>query len=265
MIIDAVMFFNELKVLELRLHELDSVVDKFVIVEALEVHGSPAKKTANLANDWDIVKPFAHKIEYNVLSKLEPPYQNDRDGWPREHFNRNALLTSVLKVSKDLSDLVIISDVDEIPRASAVSKLRPSPNLKALQLDLFYYNVNNYCSPWNGPVVGTIGQLKEQAPQGFRDRRDSIDRIADAGWHFSYFGGPARILHKAACFAHADDDMVRDLRNRSVGELKFDITSRRDLYRRSSVSNPRRESNDPRLPQYYLGHLDYFKEFTDGN
>ncbi len=37
-VIDAFMFSNELKLLEVRLHELDSVVDKFVLVEATRTH-----------------------------------------------------------------------------------------------------------------------------------------------------------------------------------------------------------------------------------
>ena len=36
MITDAFMFFNELELLEIRLHELSSVVDRFVLVEARE-------------------------------------------------------------------------------------------------------------------------------------------------------------------------------------------------------------------------------------
>lgn len=42
MIIDCFTFFNELDVLEIRLRELDGVVDRFVLVEATLTHqGKP--------------------------------------------------------------------------------------------------------------------------------------------------------------------------------------------------------------------------------
>jgi hypothetical protein len=48
MIYDCFTFFNELELLELRLHELAGVVDKFVLVEATQTHSSRSitRKTA---------------------------------------------------------------------------------------------------------------------------------------------------------------------------------------------------------------------------
>ena len=43
MVIDAISFFSELDLLELRLNELDSVVDRFVIVEATRTHKGDLK------------------------------------------------------------------------------------------------------------------------------------------------------------------------------------------------------------------------------
>ena len=44
MIIDTFMFYNELDMLEFRLKELNSVVDKFVIVEATQTFVGNKKK-----------------------------------------------------------------------------------------------------------------------------------------------------------------------------------------------------------------------------
>lgn len=43
MIYDCFTFFNELELLELRLHELADVVDKFVLVEATKTHSNKSK------------------------------------------------------------------------------------------------------------------------------------------------------------------------------------------------------------------------------
>ena len=44
MIYDCFLFFHELEVLDIRLHELDSVVDKFVLVESTVTHTNQQKK-----------------------------------------------------------------------------------------------------------------------------------------------------------------------------------------------------------------------------
>src|SRR5580704_5860153 len=43
MIYDCFTFFDELELLELRLHELGNVVDKFVLVEATKTHSNKSK------------------------------------------------------------------------------------------------------------------------------------------------------------------------------------------------------------------------------
>ena len=48
-VIDAFMFFDELDLLEIRLHELDPLVDHFVIIEALERHGTLLAPPVRLA------------------------------------------------------------------------------------------------------------------------------------------------------------------------------------------------------------------------
>lgn len=267
MIIDAFMFFNELDLLEIRLNELWDVVDKFVIVESLQMHGSIATKRANLADNWERFRPYAGKMVYEIAESLQPPFRDHHDTWPRENFNRNLLRYPVLKTSQSPADIVIISDCDEIPRADIVRYLHAQPGqLKALTLDSFYYNVNNYCGPWNGPVVGRTELLTARTPQEFRGQRDSTTRIANAGWHFSYFGGAENIRYKVQNFAHAYDDTAQALISRPVEELEADIRVRRDLYRR--VQGPlldRWASNDPRLPKYFRENLERFKGMTDGN
>jgi beta-1,4-mannosyl-glycoprotein beta-1,4-N-acetylglucosaminyltransferase len=81
MVIDAILFTDEIDILEIRLNEMNSVVDKFVIVEALEAHGSVKRREACLAKNWDVVRPFEDKIKYVVLDKLEPAYTDGVSGW----------------------------------------------------------------------------------------------------------------------------------------------------------------------------------------
>ena len=255
MIIDAIIFYNELDVLDVRLHELDSIVDKFVLVEALECHGSANLKSAVLAENWQSIKPFEHKLKYMVLPRLEPQHHGRDDSWPRENFHRNALMQVIEEVSRSASDIVMISDCDEIPRASAVTQniRQLEERMLAFSQDLFYYNPCNYMGPWNGTVGGTLSALRSSGPQAWRQRRDDLARIVNGGWHFSYFGGRDRIINKMGNFAHASEDSCRLAKHwLESGDTKpEDLAAGRDLYRRDGCDRKElRSIDDSRLPRY---------------
>jgi beta-1,4-mannosyl-glycoprotein beta-1,4-N-acetylglucosaminyltransferase len=267
-IIDACMVFNEIDVLELRLHELDPVVDKFVIVEALETFGSTEKKPAVLQENWEVVKPFEHKIDYTILTKLQPPFTDSATGWQREKFQRDAMMPGIESVATSDNDIVIVSDADEIPRASVVQAAANLTETHRLNLDFYYYNVNCLVGKW--PWGTTIGPLKEyrriggvhQArSNGYHDTNRVID---NAGWHFSYFGGVDRIKKKVASFSHASDDFCQAFLNRSDEEAAKDIAARQDIYRTRGLNQfEHKASNDPALPAYFLQNPERFKHFTE--
>jgi beta-1,4-mannosyl-glycoprotein beta-1,4-N-acetylglucosaminyltransferase len=262
MLIDAFMFAWELDILEIRLNELNPVVDKFVIVESLEMHGSANTKTPVLANNWCIAAPFESKIEYVIVDKLEPSF-GEGTSWLRENYHRNCLLAPIKEVSSP-DDIVMISDCDEIPRASTIQRNLPilSSALFGTRQDLFYYNVNNFVDEWHGTVIGPVKTIEAIGPQAARNKRDSLPFLDNAGWHFSYFGGIDRIRTKTKNFAHAPEPICKDLSSRSDAEVLQDVSSGIDLYRRSNDKMTHRESNDSRLPKYYLDNINRFKHFT---
>jgi beta-1,4-mannosyl-glycoprotein beta-1,4-N-acetylglucosaminyltransferase len=269
MIIDACMFYNELEMLELRMNELDSVVDQFVIVEAEETIGSGVKRRAVLPDNWDVVKPFEHKVRYTLLPRLEPVFTGEASGWLREAFQRNELLTSALRVSTSAEDVLIASDCDEIPRANVVTSTLPklTTGMHRLDLDLFYYNVNRLVGNWPwGTTIGTIAQY--QVVGGSQNARaagyhDDKRVIGDAGWHFSYFGGLAKIKDKVEHFSHASEGFCKEFLSRDDAQAAADISSGKDLYRRETREFARRESTDSRLPAHFLRNPARFKHFTE--
>ena len=264
MVIDSFMLFQEWDLLDLRLHELNPIVDKFVIVESLEYHGSDRVKTETLPDHWDIVKPFLPKVKHFILSRLEPPYDG-RNHWQRENFNRNALMSGIVEVAKP-TDIVILSDADEIPRAQTITdNINKIQNgLYVLEQELFYTNVNTFKGNWNGSIVGSLASFQQAGGlQAARNQRDNLPRISGGGWHMSYFGDINKIRQKVDNFAHSSDGICRDLMNRSDKELAMDILEGRDIYHRNETKYPRRGSDDYRLPKYYLENRDKFRKFTD--
>ena len=85
-VFDCVLYNGEIEVLEIRLHELDSVVDNFVIVESdLTFSGHP--KLIYFEPKDPAVAPFAAKMTHFVVSDMP----QTQDPWDRETWQRNAM------------------------------------------------------------------------------------------------------------------------------------------------------------------------------
>src|SRR3954464_1583382 len=89
MIYDCFTFFNELDLLEIRLNELDPVVDKFVLVEATKTHQGKDKPLYFLENKARYEK-FLAKIIHVVVNEY-PDYEG-KSAWLLEHHQRNMII-----------------------------------------------------------------------------------------------------------------------------------------------------------------------------
>ena len=279
-IIDAFTFAGELDLLELRLNELDSVVDHFVIVEAAEPHAATGRRQPTYLAEperWaEVTSKFGSKIVYNVLDKLEPPYTDRISGWKRENLHQSSLWEPSLQLSTSPEDWLLVSSVDEIPSANMVSQLHKEDFRKMfpdevvyLGLDLFYHNVNNYFDkrPWTYSHMGTIkaytkigGTLPARANL---DAPQPISRIAvyPAGWHLTSFMDLPRLREKLHTFAHSSDSFVLELLKLNDKELASLILSHKNIFDRSQLVE--RASDDPRLPKYLLDNPEKFAHFHE--
>ena len=123
MLIDSFLFFNEAELVELRIKYLNNLVDYFVVVEADITHQGKKK-------DWNFpkilesnLKEFSNKIQYHQLN-IDPEKIKNEESWiiddikgndahRVDNFQRNYIKTACEKFSNE--DILIISDVDEIP------------------------------------------------------------------------------------------------------------------------------------------------------
>ena len=123
MLIDSFLFFNETELVELRIKYLNKIVDHFVIVEADITHQGK-KKAWNFPKILESnLKAFSNKIQYHQLNIDPEKIKNEEswiiddikgdDAWRIENFQRNYIKTACKKFSNE--DILIISDVDEIP------------------------------------------------------------------------------------------------------------------------------------------------------
>lgn len=121
-IYDCFIFYNELELLAIRLEELENVVDKFVLVEATLTHsGQP--KPLYFQENRHLFEKYTDKIISIVVDDF-PPGNGDKehDYWERENYQREAIRRGLIECKDE--DIILLSDVDEIPREESIYRLR---------------------------------------------------------------------------------------------------------------------------------------------
>ena len=150
-IFDCFIYSDEDMLLDVRLNTLSKYVDKFVIVEANYKHnGDKKNKNFNLEK----FKDFKNKIDYIFIDKmpngLKAVKKDDSEDAQNskkiqnsiilEHHQRNTInegLTSAID-----NDLILISDVDEIPILKNIDLEKNKDNLIFFKQKMFYYKFN---------------------------------------------------------------------------------------------------------------------------
>ena len=118
MVYDCFPFFNELDLLKVRLQLLSPVVDRFVVVEATTNQQGLAKPCWFEEHKKDFEPWIDRIIHIKVDDAPKLKFHND---WSIEFFQRNCILRALTKCQPD--DLIMISDVDEIPNPKILQNL----------------------------------------------------------------------------------------------------------------------------------------------
>ncbi len=224
-VFDCFTFFNELELLEVRLEELNPVVDWFVLVEAARTFSNKPKPLYFRENKRRFGK-FLHKILPVSLAFMPQKAST----WSLEAFQRDGITLGLTHCQT--SDFVMIGDVDEIPRARSVREFVASGWEKAVfSMPTYYYKFN--CKNVEGEVEQPLTVVMRRSllstPQEARGRRFALPSIPDAGWHFSYLGDERRIQQKIEAFSHQEFN-VPEFTDRE--KLKGRVEGARDVFDR---------------------------------
>ena len=217
MLIDSFLFFNEKELVELRVKYLHEVVDIFVVVEANITHQGKKK-------DWNFPKilknnlnEFSDKIQYHQLNIDLEKIKNEEswiignikgdDAHRIDNFQRNYIKTACKKFSNE--DILIISDVDEIPSKEKIKFIKSSDFKKIAPVVFEQYLFHVDCNflrleSWLGSIATTMQLSNKYSPHQHRSDKEKISHFNDAGWSFSSFGGPEKIKEKFEAFAHKE-------------------------------------------------------------
>ena len=253
-IYDCFMYFDEEVVVDVRLHTLNEFVDYFVIVESKFTHkGEPRK----LKFDHKKFEKFKEKIIYIIDEKVYPQTQEIQtedsedeksiklifNATYRENGQRNLLLKG-LKEAND-EDLILISDVDEIPKLTGLNFKNINEKIILFKQDMFYYKFNLWLP--NLIWTGTKACRKKNliSPQWLRNIKDrkysffridtlfsstkfnSIKIINDGGWHFTNIKTPKEIELKFRSYLHHREFDLNPLSANQIGEI---IKNKKAIY-----------------------------------
>jgi beta-1,4-mannosyl-glycoprotein beta-1,4-N-acetylglucosaminyltransferase len=217
-IFDCFMLFNELDILQLRLEELNEYVDYFLIIESQKTH-SGLVKSLNYQDNIERFKKFEDKIIYVVIEELPSKVPDHIQGvdlnWYRENFQRNQIKTALMQMDITDKDIIMISDIDEIPDLTKLNLQKLIPNDDFITCNQRWFNWsfdwefdNKF---WPGTQITKWSFLKNTTPQNIRNQRydESKIIIKEAwGWHLSWFGNNNIIVEKLESFAHQEIGLV---------------------------------------------------------
>lgn len=269
MVYDCIPFFNEIDILNLRLHVLAPLVDKFIIEEATVTFSGEPKELCFKKNK-ELFKEFLPKIEYIVVDNSPI----DMSTHERDKFQKNAL-ESGLKDASD-EDVIILSDVDEIPNPKTLKEIIDhfdADKVYHLAQRMFYCYLN--MEEVSGKLLSTTGEFpgverkmwlgtkvfsKKSIPkEGIIFLREasttapSAVRVSDGGWHFGYMGSSKesdiskRIGEKVVAAAHQEynnQDTLAEAKDRLL--LGQDMFGRDARFVRVEI--------DDTYPEYLLQH-----------
>ena len=242
-IFDCFTFNDENDILEIRLNELNKFVDFFVIIEFGETHsGNKKQSTINKK----LLSNYKNKIQYFFIND----FGNIKDSWEKENFQRNKINLGLRE--SNLNDIIMISDVDEIPKLNKFDFNMVNEKIYAFSQTHSMYKLNLVRKEkWIGTKLCLKKNLK--SPQWLRSlkvhkkynflRLDKIfskkyysnfEIINDGGWHFGWLKNVNEIIKKINSYAHLehntpefnDPNYIQNCINQCVSFLdKSDILS----------------------------------------
>ena len=265
---DCSMYFDEDLMLDLRLNILNENVDKFIIAEATRDHaGNEKKLNFNLKN----FSKFENKIQYLVVDDVPINVKSKKKNWSANHWRdqhqRNAMARGFENC--DDEDLIMISDIDEIPDPKKMSEFKIQNKYacfmqKNFQSKLNLLNVTD--KYWMGTKICQKKFLR--SPQWLRDiktkkrpfwkfyKPKTPQLILDGGWHFSFLKKPKDIAKKIISYSHQEfnkDEFINEKKIEKRIENKQDLFNRNIKYEKIEI--------DSSFPKYIFDNKTMYKDW----
>tara|TARA_B100000401_G_scaffold4388_1_gene2772 strand:+ start:1799 stop:2668 length:870 start_codon:yes stop_codon:yes gene_type:complete len=289
------MYFDEEIVLETRLNYLAPYVDFFVIVESCYTHkGDKRDLKFNIKNYKEFKDKIIYKIYDEIPNKIEQVLVDDNEDTKYRKYTMNALyrenaqrnyINNGIKDAKE-NDLILISDVDEIPNLSNVNFSEINEKIILFKQDMFYYKFNLKLPEtiW----VGTKACKKKyfKSPQWLRNIKDrkyapyridaffsdykyiNVKLINNGGWHFTNIKSPEELEYKMKSYLHHREF---DLNPLKLDDIKKIMENKKAIYdlsadkrvKKIGSGNKLEKCNLEVLPEVIKSNLDKYRKWLD--
>ena len=288
-IFDCFMYFDEEVVVDVRLNTLDEFVDYFVIVESKFTHKGDRRE---LRFNHKKFEKFKDKIIYviddQIYSKTEKINPEDSEGEKsrkyifnaayRENGQRNLIIKGLSGAKNE--DLILISDVDEIPKLSNLNLKKINEKIILFKQDMFYYKFNLYLPNliWTGTKACRKKYLT--SPQWLRDIKDrkysffrfdtffskkkymNIKIINDGGWHFSNIKTAKEIEHKLRSYLHHREFDANPLSTNQIDKI---IKNKQAIYDLKVDKTVKKIGNGGKLEKFEINKLPNYIQINQNN
>jgi beta-1,4-mannosyl-glycoprotein beta-1,4-N-acetylglucosaminyltransferase len=222
-VFDCFIFFNELELLEIRLNTLDKYVDYFVIVESKKTF-SFKNKPLYYFDNRHLFEKFQDKI-IHVVTDFE--YQSD---WGNEAHQRNCIKEGLIRMSANPGDIIILSDLDEIPNLEGFKFNNVGLEVYTFLHQYYYYYLN--CKMSLTQYISKVFKVEHLEYRSVQEMRGfgPLVKVDKMGWHFSFIGDTDKIRQKIDSFAHQDMNLPEFT---DEEKLKERIDNNKDLFDRN--------------------------------
>ena len=289
------MFFDEEQILDLRFNVLNEIVDFFVIVESIYNHRGEKRE---LIFDKNKFGKFKNKIIYlihdEIPKQVETINQNDSESEKnrkyimnavyRENSQRNYISQGIKEAKKN--DIILISDVDEIPKFENINIREITNNVISVKQYMFHYKYNLVLPNFKWTGTKAVRKKNLISPQWLRNTKDrnypiyridtffskkkynNIKIIEDGGWHFSNIKTPKMLNHKFRSYLHHIEFDKAKINENDIQKL---INNKQAVYnlavdqRGSKVGNGTILENfdNKKLPLYIRNNIEKYRDWLN--
>ena len=271
-IYDCFTYCGEDLLLKIRLESLFDRVDKFIIIEGNRYFNGEVKSKLFNINKFE---KYQKKINYYFIEDYPKHVGNN---WEYEFYQRNQIRRGLTDLIDE--DIVLISDVDEIPKLSNEKYLKYDSAVFMQNMYYYKFNIHYYSGlKWNNKWPGTKScKFKffdsAQTIRGFRNKNipkwridQRINRYLewDGGWHFAYLMSEKDISNKLKRFDHEINHLLKDKKYNkdeltNLNNINSRIKSLKDPYDRKDVKLKKVIINDS-FPRYVVENMGELNEF----
>ena len=205
-VFDTFIYSGEKDVLIARIAQLKNYVDHFVIIESNSTFSGRLRQVDKSTRD-KIVQEYGSKIRWHIANELQ-----GENAWEREAWQRQLIASELSDIAS--GDLILLSDVDEIPSKEFLLRLRdlvPGEVLIA-QMKLLRYcahmESNEY---WHGTIAVRFDDkfldfqaLRMRAVHYWLEDKSRI--FVNGGVHLTAFLSPKQFKEKIKSFSHTELD-----------------------------------------------------------